>query len=563
MKKLIINSISYKNLLSVGNDPIEIEMSKHHKTLVTGKNGGGKSTILEALCYGLFGKPFRDLKLGQLINTINKKNLVVTIDMTYNNKHIVINRGQKPKLFEIIVDGEKLENPTSDTEFQKQLEIMLDISYNGFKQSVVLGTAGYKAFMTLNSKERREIVEEFLNVNILSNMAALSKKDTSVIKESINAIDLKMSSTKNELDGYLRHQQNAQRQSDEQKEKYNSMRQQIFDEVVTIKEEINILNEQVANFVLGDPVDQQQMNKISSGLGVLGNKIGELTRVVTMYEKGGTCPTCLQDVSQGDPKPLQETICQHESNTIILKERLSELQKAQSEYRNIENQLRDLKSQLNSKRSIIQDKANQIKKIDSMIESLGGTIADYTDDITKLQDKITAFESEREIYTEENYINGIVNNMLKDSGIKASVVSQYIPYFNSRIKHYLDIMNADYLFTLDEEFNETIRSVGREDFSYNSFSQGEKARIDIALLFTWGDVASYVSGLDVSLLMLDEVFDGSLDDIAVKSLMHILTAKEGRNIFIISHRHDQDPEDYDRHIEMKKIGRFSTMTIVK
>ncbi|QFR55649.1 recombination endonuclease subunit [Yersinia phage JC221] len=559
--KLNFKKITYQNILSVGNVPIEIDFDTAKKTLITGRNGGGKSTLIEALTYALFGKSFRDLKVGQLVNSTNKKKCLVELVLEYGKDEIKIVRGQKGKLFEIWKNGEKLPEDASAGDYQTQLESMLNLNLVGFKQVIVLGTAGYTPFMELKTPERRKLVEDLLSLSVISDMDKLNKSYLRGVNQQLDTLSMQVSHVQQQI-------QTHQKFIAEQKAKANQNVQQyqdIYDSHVatakTIKEQLTHLQGEITEIVISGEDQTENLNKLRDGFSRLSMTVEQLKKLEVMYQRGGECPSCKQAISP-TPERMQEIAENIKNGTqrlTLIKSKQDELQAIMNDIIQQQQKLRGLKSKYEGLKSTLQNEVNNAKRVQAIMENAKQEVVIDESPVQELQQKEVELNGNRAGYIKEKYYRGIVSDMLKDSGVKASIVKRYIPYFNKQIAYYLDLLGADYQFTLDDEFNETIKSLGRDDFSYASFSQGERARINLSILFTWRDVTSKVSGVDLSLLVLDEVFDGPLDKEGSFAIKTLLDNVDG-NVIVISHQ-DLDPQDFNRHIVMQKVGRFTKCTI--
>ena len=547
--------------MSVGGNPIDIQLDKVQKTLITGRNGGGKSTMLEAITFGLFGKPFRDVKKGQLINSTNKKELLVELWMEYDEKKYYIKRGQKPNVFEITVNGTRLNESASSKDFQAEFEQLIGMSYASFKQIVVLGTAGYTPFMGLSTPARRKLVEDLLEVGTLAEMDKLNKALIRELNSQNQVLDVKKDSIIQQIKIYNDNVERQKKLTGDNLTRLQNMYDDLAKEARTLKSEIEEANERLVNIVLDeDPTDA--FNKIGQEAVLIKSKIDSYNKVINMYHEGGLCPTCLSQLSSGDKvvSKIKDKVSECTHSFEQLSTHRDNLKVLVDEYRdNIKTQ-QTLANDIRNKKQSLITTVDKAKKVKAAIEKASSEFIDHADEIALLQEELDKIVKTKTNLVMEKYHRGILTDMLKDSGIKGAIIKKYIPLFNKQINHYLKIMEADYVFTLDEEFNETIKSRGREDFSYASFSQGEKARIDIALLFTWRDIAEKVSGVKISCLFLDEVYDGAFDAEGIKNVAKILDGLKDTNFFIISHK-DHDPQEYGQHIQMEKVGRFSLAKI--
>lgn len=559
MKTFKLKKVTYKNIMSVGQQAITVELDKVQKTLVTGKNGAGKSTFLEAVTFALFGKPFRDVKKGQLINSSNKKDLLVELWMEYDGKEYHIKRGQKPNVFEISCGGERLDESASSKDFQAEFEQLIGMSYASFKQIVVLGTAGYTPFMGLSTPARRKLVEDLLEVSVLADMDKLNKSLIRETNSQIQVIDVKQDSITQQIKIYNDNEERQRKLSGENAARLQTMYDELVKEARTAKGDIEKLTDELLNVIIDDDPSDSMSDLSNKGFAIK-NDMATFTKVVKLYETGGSCPTCMQGLEE------------HGNILTKIKDKNFELQKSldkiNTQYQELKlikdqvteqrNKALSIKSQMATHKQQAVTAVEKAKKVKVLIDQAAAEFVSNAEEIAALQAELDKIVSTKSSLVMEKYHRGILTEMLKDTGIKGSIIKKYIPIFNKQINSYLKIMEADYVFTLDEEFNETIKSRGREDFSYASFSQGEKARIDIALLFTWRDIASKVSGVNISTLILDEVFDSATDAEGVKTIATILNSLEDTNVFIISHR-DHDPQAYGQHLQMKKVGRFTVM----
>ncbi|QMV33968.1 recombination endonuclease subunit [Escherichia phage DK-13] len=559
MKTFKLKKVIYKNIMSVGAQPITVELDKVQKTLVTGKNGAGKSTFLEAVTFAMFGKPFRDVKKGQLINSSNKKDMLVELWMEYDGKEYYIKRGQKPNVFEISCGGKRLDESASSKDFQAEFEQLIGMSYASFKQIVVLGTAGYTPFMGLSTPARRKLVEDLLEVSVLADMDKLNKSLIREVNSQIQVMDVQHDGIVQQIKIYQDNEDRQRKLSGDNLLRLQTMYDELATEARGIKTTIEEATTRLTEIILGeDP--EHELTKLKQESFLIKSKIDDYRKVVGLYEKGGCCQTCASQLHPGDPivARIESKIEECNASADKHKARQNAVQEQFDAYTKARQNQRTIAQDIQTKKQTLVQTVEKAKKVKALIEQAKSEFIDHAADIKMLQDQLDKIVKQKSDLVMEKYQRGILTDMLKDSGIKGAIIKKYIPIFNKQINAYLKVMEADYSFTLDEEFNETIKSRGREDFSYASFSQGEKARIDIALLFTWRDIAAKVSGVQISTLILDEVMDSATDAEGIKAIQAIINKLEGQNVFIISHR-EHDPEAYGQHLQMKKVGRFTVL----
>lgn len=771
---ITFNWIEYKNILSVGSNPIRVQLDLTEKTLVTGTNGAGKSTMIEAISFLLYGKSYRKLKKEQLINQINKKNLFVSGEVTIGNKVVHIERGMKPTVFKVTVNGEPINEAASSTEYQRILEDdIINVSHESFKQLIVLGTAGYTPFMELKPEQRRTMVEDLLQLSVLGQMNKLNNIELKRINTAMDLIDVEITGLDNERksivssiedqkksnDDMIEHQSNQVRslvgrvkQSkdniesltgernglvdvdstmvesivsvieqkysvdsislagmietdkkalDSVSEKYDNLITDAKNEVVDESTFVNEIKELESGIITDEETKRRIYNikdrlydvekpnddrmkedqSLSDAVGTLHSELFGIRYTITEKKKAlsnfsdGVCPTCGTDVSDGhehvdevrkelanaesqeavieskittateirdahktdversvidfNSKMDEWTTNEKEFNSARSDEVLSEQRKISEHNSSIlskvseikvrletissetarkvssletakSTEMIDLKTRISSNQAKLDridlDKDREISEaksdhnrlvedlklkraaIDQSIKAEEKSISENSDMakeiksvIDQLKEKtftsprlvevvevINSKQDIRENLFNDKFSCGIMKDTLKDDAIKGEIVKKYIPIFNSKINEYLSITGADYVFSLDESFEESIKSRGREEFTYMSFSQGEKARINIALLFTWRYIASMVSGTNISMLILDEIFDGGMDSDGVIAVNRLLN-EIGGNTFIISHRVENRDDSFTSHMKMTKKGRFTEM----
>ena len=563
-------SCEWENFLSTGSDPIKIQLDRTPTTLIVGQNGAGKSTLLDALSFGLFGKPHRDIKKDQMINSINKKRTLVTIEMTIGSHDFKIVRGIKPGKFEIYQNGNLINQASNARDYQKFLEQnILKLNHKSFHQVVVLGSSSFIPFMQLPVWSRRNIIEDLLDINIFSKMNMLLKERNTKIRDELTDVNHQIDITKTKIDSQSKYIKSLQELNDDQ---IQTKRESID----VHKEEINKLFEQSKelgkNLTASISAEEKHSGELVKKMSQLDsydmnfqNKIRDLVEESRFYEDNDTCPTCDQDIEEElketKIKSIKAKAKEIQTAKTDLAKNISEIKAEQQDVANSLNSLRQKQGKINSNNDAIALLQKEVDKIQKEINSLQG----QTGDVSKAKRELTSLRKNKDKstelklgYVEERTYNEIIGEMLKDTGIKTKVIKQYLPVMNRLINQYLQVLDFFVSFHLDENFNETIRSRHRDSFNYASFSEGEKQRIDLALLFTWRQIAKMKNSASSNLLILDETFDSSLDIDGIDNLTKILdTLDDGSNVFIISHKGDVLENKFRSKIEFFKDKNFS------
>ena len=563
-------SCEWENFLSTGSDPIKIQLDRTPTTLIVGQNGAGKSTLLDALSFGLFGKPHRDIKKDKMINSINKKKTLVTIEMTIGSHDFKIVRGIKPGKFEIYQNGNLINQASNARDYQKFLEQnILKLNHKSFHQVVVLGSSSFIPFMQLPVWSRRNIIEDLLDINIFSKMNMLLKERNTKIRDELTDVNHQIDITKTKIDSQSKYIKSLQELNDDQ---IQTKRESID----VHKEEINKLFEQSKelgkNLTASISAEEKHSGELVKKMSQLDsydmnfqNKIKDLVEESRFYEDNDTCPTCDQDIEEElketKIKSIKVKAKEIQTAKTDLAKNISEIKAEQQDVANSLNSLRQKQGKINSNNDAIALLQKEVDKIQKEINSLQG----QTGDVSKAKRELTSLRKNKDKstelklgYVEERTYNEVIGEMLKDTGIKTKVIKQYLPVMNRLINQYLQVLDFFVSFHLDENFNETIRSRHRDSFNYASFSEGEKQRIDLALLFTWRQIAKMKNSASSNLLILDETFDSSLDIDGIDNLTKILdTLDDGSNVFIISHKGDVLENKFRSKIEFFKDKNFS------
>ena len=564
-------TIRWKNFLSTGNAFTEMCLDCNHSTLIVGTNGAGKSTVLDAICFALFNKPFRKINKPQLVNAVNEKDCLVEIEFNIGSREYLIRRGIKPNVFEIHLNGNMLNQEASAAEQQKSLEQnILKLNYKSFTQVVILGSSTFVPFMQLTPNNRREVIEDLLDIKIFSTMNLILKDRIKVLKEQIRELDYKMEIAKEKVQMQQRFIEDLKNQSKENNVQRRSEISKLQDEIVLTREEnesnlvtCTRLQTELEEY---DNVDDEH-NKLRIYESKFADKFKKLRSDYKFFEKNDTCPTCKQSIDQElrteKKTSITSSISELETASSELKDKLQKVQEDLQAKKNLLAQLQELNAQMVSNNKEISWKEQSIEKLNEQIAKQEGGGANLKREQEKLK------ELAKEGMTIEKYMStskhdrdnhDVVVNMLKDTGIKANIIKKYLPVMNQLINRYLKELDFYVSFELDENFEETIKSRFRDEFSYASFSEGEKMRIDLALLFTWRTIAKMKNSANTNLLMLDEIFDSSLDSSGTDDFMKILkTFSEDTNVFVISHKPDVLQDKFERLLRVEKKQNFSTI----
>lgn len=568
---LLFKSLRYKNFLAAGNSFIEIDLLNNKRTLVVGANGAGKSTITSALCFGLFGKDFRGINKPQLINSINKKNLLVEVEFDVRGDSYLVRRGVKPNLFEIYRNGSLLDQDAAIRDQQDYLEKhILQINLSTFRQVVVLGSGNYVPFMKLTAGSRRDIIEDLLDLKVFSKMSAVLKERVSEHKTMFTQVE---NALQLERDRYNMEYRNLQAIEQEQSSKRTTLNNEIndleADNVVkrTKIEEILEKSEKLGEKVEKGKEVEAKRSSYQSDIRLLDSDVRSAKKELSFYEINSSCPTCKQIITEDFKAEIvsEKTSLMESKQTKIdelsvklkkTEEALEIISQLNDQYRKIQQLLMKYESEVSSNTATIRRLTRELETLDE-----SNTRRQESEQIIdELRTKIENLSKEKTKLEDEKAILTVAAALLKDSGTKASVLSVYVPLINELVNSYLEAMDFYVGFNLDENFNETVKSRHRDDFTYEMFSEGEKQRIDLALLFTWRQIARKKNSIDCNLLFLDEIGESSLDGVGVETVMKILGSLTDTNIFVISHNvqlKESDSEFFDCVLEFTKKQNFS------
>jgi DNA repair exonuclease SbcCD ATPase subunit len=569
---ILFKRIAYRNFLSSGNQPTEIKFTDTQTTLIVGANGSGKSTMLDALCFGLFNKAFRKITKGQLVNSTNEKECLVEIDFCIGTKEYKIKRGIKPNIFEIWVDGVLQNQAASSADQQKQLEdSILKLNYKSFTQIVILGSASFVPFMQLSTAHRREVVEDLLDIKIFSAMNAVIKDKIKNTNDKIKELSLKQSMTEEKVEMQKEFIESVEKSGKENIEKKKDkiisittyIDQLTAENVQKVEEVSNTLQPQLENLLDAS----KKLKQLSNLKGKISEKVSTITEQHKFFNNNSVCPTCTQTIeeefrlnkvseSETKAKELQQGYNE-------LKDAIQQEEKREREFNVVSKEISSLNNEISNNNVKISQLSKQSKDLDQEIQDITNKIKNRNTErkvLTELEQTLDLIQTEKAKNKEDVSYFDFAHSLMKDGGIKGKIIKKYLPLMNQQINKYLQMMDFYINFTLDEEFNEKIKSPIHEDFTYESFSEGEKMRINLAILFTWREIARMKNSVNTNLLILDEVFDSSLDfmgtDYFTKIIKYVI---KDTNIFVISHKTDELIDKFDRIIKFDKVKGFSKM----
>ena len=567
---ITFKKIRYRNFLSTGQHWTEIDFLKHNTNLIIGTNGAGKSTMLDALTFALFNKPFRKINKGQLINTTNERDCLVEIEFDINNREYLVRRGIKPNIFDIEVNGETLHKQADDRTNQKILEeSILKVNYKSFTQIVILGSSTFVPFMQLSGSNRREVIEDLLDIRIFSAMNNIIKENMRERREQIKSLDLKKDNIKDKMS----MQKNFIKELEEQgKNNIENNKQKI--KTLCIENDTHIEKNGLVEADISDLLKEQEevtgasekLKKLNNLKGKITQKVATITKEHKFFTDNTVCPTCSQNIEeefrvnriadvQDKAKELKKGFKELEDTIKIESEREQQFIQLSKEITQLNHGISQNNTRISLNQRQIRDLEEEVQRITEQFKNRNTEHEKLVEFKENLQNTIENLASKRKEITYYDF----AYSLLKDDGVKTKIIKKYLPFINQQVNRYLQLMDFYINFTLDEEFNETVKSPIHEDFSYSSFSEGEKMRIDLSLLFTWREVARVKNSVNTNLLIMDEVFDSSLDGFGTDEFLKIIRyIIKDANIFVISHKSELN-DKFESVITFDKVKGFSSM----
>ena len=569
---LIFRNIKWKNFLSTGNSYTEVYLDKYDTTLVSGDNGAGKSTILDVLTYGLFGKSFRGINVKNLVNSVNEKECVVEVSFSTNSHDYKIVRGMKPKIFEIYKDGSLVPQNATIKDYQNVLEEqILKMSYKAFCQVVILGSSNYIPFMKLPTKDRKTIVEDLLDINIFSIMNGILKSRLMENKDKTMIVSNKTDVLKSKIESQTRLIRRMEEKSKESVKNYSDEIDKTEEQVSSIQEEVATIQKDIKSLMDTISDKNNVENSLSKAEGLedkLKRNIKKVGNDIKFYEDNNSCPTCYQEITEEHREKevlsKRNKIDEIDSALKSIQEMIEESESRIGEINEVLNKISGLNEDVHSKNSTIHACNQYIKKMRDNIQQVSKDREELDaekDNLTQIESEHSDFDDRRKVLVDDRTDLELIYSLLRDTGIKSKIIKYYLPIMNRLINKYLKDMDFFCQFSLDENFDETIKSRFRDDFTYFNFSEGERLRIDLSLLLAWREIARLKNSVNCNLLLLDEVFDSSLDSVGTEEFLKILNSLGKKaNVFVITHKADQLVDKFENSLHFIKKGNFSEVT---
>ena len=565
---ITFQKIRYKNFLSSGNQFTEINFQKHHTNLVIGTNGAGKSTMLDALTFVLFNKPFRKINKPQLVNATNERDCLVEIEFTINSRQYLVRRGIKPNVFDIVVNGVEMHREADDRAMQRVLEDnILKVNYKSFTQIVILGSSTFVPFMQLTTANRREVIEDLLDIRIFSLMNNILKDKIRTQKEQIKSLDLKKETLKDKMkmqkDFIEELESRGHANINSNKKKITKLDEEVGDymkENEIIDEKVSTLQEEMSGITDAG----SKLVKLNNLKGKLSQKVSTITKEHKFFTENTVCPTCTQDIEESfrlnKIEDAQNKAKELRNGYAELEQAIESEQERERQFTALSQEITNLTHGISQNNTRISLNQRQIRDLEHEIQTIAENLANRNTEHEKLDEFKSNLQQTIEYLADkkqEIVYHDFAYSLLKDDGVKTKIIKKYLPFINQQVNRYLQMMEFYINFHLDEEFNETVKSPIHEDFSYSSFSEGEKMRIDLSLLFTWREVARVKNSANTNLLIMDEVFDSSLDGFGTDEFLKIIRyVIKDANIFVISHKQDM-LDKFESVIKFDKVKGFS------
>lgn len=561
-------TVRYKNFLSTGQQFIEVPLNTGGTTLIIGDNGSGKSTMLDALCFGLFNRPFRDIKKDQIVNSINEKDCLVEIDLQIGSNKYTIKRGIKPAIFEIWCNDKMLNQDAASKDYQKHLEDnILRLNFRSFTQVVILGSSSFVPFMRLRARHRRQVVEEILDIEIFSRMNLLLREKNKAKDEEIRSAEFSVNLFEEKIldqDKHIQDLQYRNKQSIESKEaqieKEDTGKKQYEEDIKDLEKEINTLRDKIL-----DETDVKNKHmKFHQLEAKLETNCSKHKSILKFFEENDDCPTCKQTIDETfKSKEIQEKKNKIDEIETGMAQMANDIQKIEARMKTIN----DTAVAIREKEMLIERYKTSIENVDRYIRTVRNEVDDLRDEkestgeakgvLKQLKESLTDAETNKTKLKDDKLYLDTARELMTDTGIKTKIIKQYLPIMNQLINKHLQRLDFYVNFTLDDEFNETIKSRFRDAFQYNSFSEGEKLRIDLSILFTWREIAKIKNSTNTNLLILDEVLDSSLDSSGTEEFMKIINSLAKENVFVISHKGDILIDKFTQVIKYEKYKNFT------
>ena len=567
---ITFKKIRYKNFLSSGNQFTEIDFQQHHTNLIIGTNGAGKSTMLDALTFVLFNKPFRKINKPQLANATNERDCLVEIEFSVNSRDYLVRRGIKPNIFDIEVNGNPLHKEADDRANQRILEeSILKVNYKSFTQIVILGSSTFVPFMQLTTANRREVIEDLLDIRIFSAMNSLIKDNIRTKKEQIKSLDIKKDNLKDKMQMQQEFIEELESRGNANIKSNNDKIDKLDGEVEVYMRDNAVIEEDIHKFtkeqeeVIGA---REKLSKLNNLKGKISQKVATITKEHKFFTENTVCPTCTQDIEEefrvNRISDVQNKAKELKKGYEDLEETIKFEQERERQFNSLSKEITKLTHGISQNNTRISLNQRQIRDLEHEIQTITSNLQNRNTENEKLEQfkdnlqKTIEYLSDKK---QEIVHYDFAYSLLRDDGVKTKIIKKYLPFINQQVNRYLQMMDFYINFKLDEEFGETIESPIHENFSYSSFSEGEKMRVDLALLFTWREVARLKNSVNTNLLIMDEVFDSSLDGFGTEEFLKIIRyVIKDANIFVISHKSDLH-DKFQSVIRFEKVKGFSRM----